>query len=68
MNRHRFVILDQLSGNELGHFATRAEAEASWLRFIDAEPAAVEHLELWDYDANARLDLDPEAIQATSAA
>jgi len=68
MNQHRFVILDQLSANELGHFATRAEAEASWLRFIDAEPTAVEHLEIWDYDTNVCLDVDPDVVRATTAA
>ena len=68
MNPHRFVILDQLSRNELGHFATRAAAEECWLRFIDAEPTAVEHLEIWDYDKGVRLDVDPDAVRATTAA
>ena len=68
MNQHRFVILDQLSGNELGHFPTCAEAEACWLRFIDAEPTAVEHLEIWDYDEDVRLDVDPDKIRAVTAA
>ena len=68
MNQHRFVILDQLSRNELGHFATRSEAEECWLRFIRAEPTAVEHLEIWDYDKYVRLDVDPDKIRAVTAA
>ena len=68
MNPHRFVILDQLSANELGHFPTRAAAEECWLRFIDAEPTAVEHLEIWDYDKGIRLDVDLDAVRATTAA
>ena len=68
MNQHRFVILDQLSRNELGHFATRSEAEECWLRFIRAEPTAVEHLEIWDYDEEIRLDVDLDKIRSTAAA
>lgn len=68
MNPHRFVIFDQLSCNELGHFPTRAEAEASWLRFIRAEPTAVDHLEIWDYDEDVRLDVDADKIRAATAA
>ena len=68
MNPHRFVILDQLSRNELGHFPTRGEAEACWLRFIEAEPTAVEHLEIWDYDEDVRLAVDLDTVRATAAA
>ena len=68
MNQHRFVIFDQLSRNELGHFATRSEAEACWLRFIDAEPTAVEHLEIWDYDEDVRLAVDLDTVRAAATA
>jgi hypothetical protein len=68
MSQYRFIVLDQLSRNELGHFATRPEAEACWLRFVDAEPTAVEHLEIWDDDEDVRLDVDLDAIRSTTAA
>jgi len=46
----RYILLDQASMNELGEFDTFAEAEACFLRFVKAEPTAVEHLEIWDDD------------------
>lgn len=68
MTRRRFIVLDQLSRNELGHFDTVAEAEACFLRFVRAEPTAVEHLEIWDDDEDIRLDIDPDKIRAVTAA
>jgi len=40
----------------------------SWLRFIGAEPTAVEHLEIWDYDRYVRLDVDPDTVRSVTAA
>jgi hypothetical protein len=68
MGEHRFIVLDQLSRNQLGEFATRADAEACFLRFVQAEPAAIEHLEIWDDDEDVRLEIDLDAIRSTSAA
>jgi hypothetical protein len=68
MNPHRFVVLDQLSRNELGHFATRAEAEKCWLEFVRADPSVVGDLEIWDRDEHVRLDVDPDKISAVTAA
>ena len=67
-NDGRYILLDQLSMNELGEFDTFAEAEACFLRFVKAEPTAVEHLEIWDDDEDVRLDVDPDKIQAVTAA
>ena len=64
----RYILLDQASMNELGEFDTFAEAEACFLRFVKAEPTAVEHLEIWDDDEDVRLDVDPDKIQAVTAA
>ena len=64
----RYILLDQASMNELGEFDTFAEAEACFLRFVKAEPTAVEHLEIWDDDEDIRLDVDPDKIQAVTAA
>lgn len=63
----RYILLDQLSMNELGEFDTFAEAEACFLRFAKAEPTAVEQLEIWD-DEDIRLDVDPDKIRAVTAA
>lgn len=68
MTRQRFIVLDQETRNELGQFDTVAEAEACFLRFVKAEPGAVEHLEIWDDDADTRLDVDPDKIRAVTAA
>lgn len=68
MNPHRFVILDQLSRNELGHFSTRAEAEECWLEFVRTEPSVVADLEIWDRDEGVRLDVDPDKIRPVTAA
>jgi len=64
----RYILLDQASMNELGEFDTFAEAEACFLRFVKAEPSAVEQLEIWDDDEDIRLDVDPDKIQAVTAA
>ena len=64
----RYILLDQLSMNELGEFDTFAEAEACFLRFVKAGPTAVEHLEIWDDDEDTRLDVDPDTIRAVTAA
>jgi hypothetical protein len=64
----RYILLDQLSMNELGEFDTFAEAEACFLRFVKAEPTAVEHLEIWDDNEDIRLDVDPDKIEGVTAA
>jgi hypothetical protein len=64
MNEHRFIVLDQLSRNQLGEFATLTEAEACFLRFVDADATAVEHLEIWDDDEDIRLDAEPDRIRS----
>jgi len=64
----RYILLDQASMNEFGELDTFAEAEACFLRFVRDEPSAVEHLEIWDDDDDIRLDVDPDKIQAVTAA
>lgn len=68
MNPYRFVVLDQLSRNELGHFPTRAEAEECWLEFVRVEPSVVGDLEIWDYDERVRLDVDPDKLRSATPA
>ena len=68
MSRHRFIVLDQLTRNQLGEFATLDEAEACFLRFVKAAPSAASHVEIWDDDEDRRLDVDPEKIRAVTAA
>ena len=38
------------------------------LRFVKAEPSAVEHLEIWDDDEEIKLNVDPRKIAAATAA
>ena len=64
----RYILLDQLSMNQLGEFDTFEEAEACFLRFVKADPTAAEHLEIWDDDEDVRLDVDPDKIGSTTAA
>ena len=68
MNRYRFIVFDQLSRNQLGQFATLEAAEECFLRFVRAEPSAVEHLEIWDDDKVIKLRVDPKKISAVTAA
>ena len=68
MNKYRFIVLDQLSRNQLGEFPTVDDAEACFLRFVKAEPSAVEHLEIWDDDEEIKLNVDPRKIAAATAA
>jgi len=68
MNECRYIVLDQLSRNQLGEYPTVEEAEACFLRFVKAEPSAVEHLEIWDDDEDIRLAIDPRKIDAVTAA
>ena len=64
----RFVVLDQITRNQLGEFATVEEAEACLLRFIEADPSAVEHLEIWDDEKGVQIELDPEKSHPAPAA
>ncbi len=68
MNKQRFIVLDQLTRNQLGEFATVDEAEACFLRFVKAAPGAASHIEIWDDDEDRRLDVDPDKIRAVTAA
>jgi hypothetical protein len=68
MNRYRFIVFDRLSRNQLGEFPTVVAAEECFLRFVRADPAAVEHLEIWDDDKEIKLRVDPEKINAVTAA
>ncbi len=68
MSEYRYVVFDRLSRNQLGEFPTLDDAEACFLRFVKAEPSAVEHLEIWDDDKEIRLDIDPRKIEAVTAA
>jgi hypothetical protein len=64
----RYILLDQTSMNELGAFDTFADAEACFLRFVKAEPSAVDRLEIWDDEEDVRLDVGPDKIHAVTAA
>ncbi len=68
MNKQRFIVLDQLTRNQLGEFATVSEAEACFLRFVKAAPSAASHLEIWDDEEDRRLDIDPDKINAVTTA
>ena len=64
----RFVVLDQITRNQLGEFPTVEEAEACLLRFVEADPSAVEHLQIWDDELDVRLEIDPERLRPAPAA
>ena len=68
MNEYRYIVLDQITRNQLGEYPTVDEAEACFLRFVKAAPSAAEHLEIWDDDKDKRLDIDPRKIEAVTAA
>ena len=68
MNRYRFIISDRLSRNQLGEFPTLEAAEACFLRFVGAEPTTAEHLEIRDDDKGIKLRVDPDKIDAVTAA
>jgi hypothetical protein len=61
-----YVLLDQLSMNQLGEFATFEEAEEVLLRYVAADARAAEHLEIWLEDD--RLPVDPDKLRRASAA
>ena len=64
----RFVVLDQISRNQLGEFPTVEEAEACLLRFVDADPCAAEYLEIWDDKRDVRLEINPARLRPAPAA
>jgi hypothetical protein len=68
MNRHRFIVFDRLSRNQLGEFSTLEAAEECFLRFVGADPTADKHLEIWDDDKGIKLHVDPEKVSAVTAA
>jgi len=64
----RYILLDQLSRNQLGKFDTLAEAEEALRRFLALAPDAAEHLEVWDDDDDLRVEIDPETLCPAPAA
>ena len=65
-----YILLDQLTMNQLGEFPTFEEAEEAFFRFVKPHPAAAEHIEIWRDDGkNAeQLVVDPEKIRRVTAA
>ena len=68
MTSGRYIVLDQLSRNQLGEFDTLAKAEEALRRFLAHAPDAAEHLEVWDDDEDARVEIDPETLRPAPAA
>lgn len=62
MNELPYILLDQLSMNQLGEFDTYEEAEEVFFRFVRAEPSAAEHLEIWHEGGTAPIPVDPEKL------
>ena len=64
------ILLDQLTMNQLGEFATFEEAEEAFFRFVKPHPPAAEHLEIWRDDGKnpERLEVDPEKIRRVTVA
>ena len=68
MSSGRYILLDQLSRNQLGEFDTLAEAEETLARFLAAAPQAAADLEIWDDDEGIRIDVDPATLHPAPAA
>jgi hypothetical protein len=66
MDELEYVLLDRATANFLGEWHTYEEAEETYLEYIRAAPEAIERLELWHEDE--RIDVDPEKINAVTAA
>ncbi len=65
-----YILLDQLTMNHLGEFATLEEAEEAFFDFVKPHPPAAEHIEIWrdDGETSERLFVDPEKIRRLTAA
>jgi hypothetical protein len=50
------VLFDRLSRNQLGEFETVDQALEVLRRFVQAEPSAIGHLEIWDGDTQVAVD------------
>ncbi len=61
-----YILLDQLTMNQLGEFATFEEAEEAFFDFVRPHPPAAEHIEIW-HDGE-RLEVDAEKIRRVTAA
>lgn len=68
MSENRYVILDQASMNEIGHFDTLPEAEEALARFVAAAPQNADDLEIWDDDEGAKVEVDPATLRPAPAA
>lgn len=68
MSKDRYIILDQASMNEIGHFDTLSEAEEALARFLEAAPQAADDLEIWDDDEGVRIEVDPAKLRPAPAA
>jgi hypothetical protein len=68
MTSGRYILLDQLSRNQLGEFETLAQAEEALVRFLAHAPDAGEHLEIWDDDEGLRVEVDPVTLRPAPAA
>ena len=68
MTSGRYIVLDQLSRNQLGEFDTLREAEEALRRSLAHAPNAAEHLEIWDDDEDVRVEIDPETLRPAPAA
>ncbi len=68
MSENRYVILDQASMNEIGHFDTLPEAEEALARFLEAAPQNADDLEIWDDDEGVKVEVDPATLRPAPAA
>jgi len=64
----RYIVLDQLSRNQLGEFDTLRETEEALRSFLAHAPNTAEHLEIWDDDEDVRVEIDPETLRPAPAA
>ena len=68
MTSGRYILLDQLSRNQLGEFDTLAEAEEARARWVAAAPQAADDLEIWDDKKGVRIEVDPAKLRPAPAA
>lgn len=61
----QYIVLDQLTMNQLGEFDTFEEALDCYRDFVVPHPPAAEHIEIWLDDT--RLEIDPTSPPATAA-
>ena len=68
MTSGRYILLDQLSRNQLGEFDTLREAEEALRRFLAHAPDAAEYLEIWDDDEDVWVEVDTDTLRPAPAA